>query len=318
MYLHDVAYSHCGRRLATCGSDQRITVWNKCSSSGVAPGSAAAATVAAAAAGGWTRAAAWAAHCGPVWRVAWAPPAFGAILASASADHTVLLWEECVPASASAAAAAAAGGGAAPAPVWQQRAQLNDARGGVRAVCWAPRHLGLRLAAGSADGGVRVYEAVDAAASLAHWSLDAFDAEPEAAGGVAALAWATGPADAPLIAVGGGSGVTKVRRRAPPRAGGGAGRAAERARQSKCFQPRPLLRPRLPSAHADMGLGDRGTSMVADFGAARAYARAGHCVGARCGSRLPPRGDLWRRGCRRRVAVAARGRRRRRRQWRRR
>lgn len=192
-FLHDIAYSHCGRRLATCGSDQRVSVWGRSASTGA-----------------WSRTASWAAHCGPVWRLAWAHPAFGAVLASASADGTVLLWEET-------ASPAAAG------DQWLQRAQLGDARGAVRALGWAPRGGGLRLAAGSADGAVRVYEAADAFASLAHWGVDSFDAEPEAAGGVAALAWSTSPADAALLAVGGGSGAVKVRCGAAARAAGPCG-----------------------------------------------------------------------------------------------
>lgn len=188
MFLHGVAYDFYGRRLATCGTDQSITVWSAGSD------------------GGWSASAAWVAHTAPVYAVAWAHPSFGCVLASASADHTVLIWEEVN-------AATSSGNGSSSGSSWRQRAVLGDARGAVRTVAFAPRHLGLRLAAGSADGSVRVYEAADAAASLAHWSLDSFEAEAAAGGGVAALAWAPGPTDAPLLAVGGGSGAAAVRTR---------------------------------------------------------------------------------------------------------
>lgn len=34
------------------------------------------------------------AHYGPVWKLAWAHPEFGQILASCSFDKTVVIWEE--------------------------------------------------------------------------------------------------------------------------------------------------------------------------------------------------------------------------------
>ena len=33
-------------------------------------------------------------HEGPVWQVSWAHPKFGALLASCSFDHTVMIWKE--------------------------------------------------------------------------------------------------------------------------------------------------------------------------------------------------------------------------------
>jgi nucleoporin SEH1 len=54
---------------------------------------------------------------------------------------------------------------------WVQKATLSDARRAVTTVEFAPRHLGLRLATGSADGVVRIYEALDTM-NLNHWKLD--------------------------------------------------------------------------------------------------------------------------------------------------
>ena len=62
---------------------------------------------------------------------------------------------------------------------WIQKATLSDARRAVTTVEFAPRHLGLRLAAGSADGVVRIYEALDTM-NLNHWKLDGvIEAEAE-------------------------------------------------------------------------------------------------------------------------------------------
>lgn len=55
---------------------------------------------------------------------------------------------------------------------WVNKATLSDARRAVSTVEFAPRHLGLRLASGSADGVVRIYEALDTS-NLNHWKLEA-------------------------------------------------------------------------------------------------------------------------------------------------
>lgn len=51
---------------------------------------------------------------------------------------------------------------------WMRKTQLSDSKGAVHDVKFAPRHLGLKLAAGSADGFVRIYEATDVFA-LNYW-----------------------------------------------------------------------------------------------------------------------------------------------------
>jgi hypothetical protein len=53
---------------------------------------------------------------------------------------------------------------------WICRATLRESPRAVRDVEFAPRHVGLRLAAAGADGVVRVYEAVDVM-NLSHWPL---------------------------------------------------------------------------------------------------------------------------------------------------
>ena len=64
------------------------------------------------------------------------------------------------------------GGTNEPASRWVNKASLSDARRAVTAVEFSPRHLGLRLASGSADGVVRIYEALDTM-NLNHWKLEA-------------------------------------------------------------------------------------------------------------------------------------------------
>ena len=60
--IHDVAYDHYGRRMATCSSDQSIKVWDIAED------------------GTSQQVAHWKAHSGSVWRVTWAHPEFGQVL----------------------------------------------------------------------------------------------------------------------------------------------------------------------------------------------------------------------------------------------
>jgi WD40 repeat protein len=135
-YIHDIAYDYYGTRIATAASDHRIKIWaqtpSQGSSSGGGGGGAASLLSPEAT---WTCQAAWKAHYGPVWRVAWAHPEFGQILASCSFDHTVHIWEE----------QEAVDDAGKVVSRWHQRAQLGDARASVNDVAFAPRHLGLKL-----------------------------------------------------------------------------------------------------------------------------------------------------------------------------
>jgi nucleoporin SEH1 len=85
---------------------------------------------------------------------------------------------------------------------WTIKTQLTEARKAVSCLEFAPRHWGLKLATGSADGCVRIYEAVDIM-NLAQWplaaTLQAFgegssSTQLTASGqlGVLCLSWCTG------------------------------------------------------------------------------------------------------------------------------
>ncbi|KAJ1362009.1 hypothetical protein KIN20_021415 [Parelaphostrongylus tenuis] len=96
-------------------------------------------------------------HGGAVWRVVWAHPEFGQLLATCSYDRSVHIWEEI---------RSATGGGGR----WVRKAYLTDSRANVTDIGFAPRHLGLILATVSAQGIVRIYEAADVM-DLSRWSL---------------------------------------------------------------------------------------------------------------------------------------------------
>lgn len=113
---------------------------------------------------------------------------------------------------------------------WASKATLSDARRAVTCVEFAPRHLGLRLASGSADGIVRIYEALDTM-NLNHWKLEA-EIEPDNDGGgsssnpssdgnssssnenmgVLSLSWCTGRFEPAALVVGLSSGRVAIYR----------------------------------------------------------------------------------------------------------
>ena len=79
--MHDVSFDYYGKRLATCSSDQKIRVWEKKNIDGEEE---------------WKcdELAGTAGHAGAVWKVKWADPEFGQIIASCGYDKQVFIWEE--------------------------------------------------------------------------------------------------------------------------------------------------------------------------------------------------------------------------------
>ncbi|XP_064204763.1 nucleoporin SEH1 isoform X1 [Anguilla rostrata] len=141
--IHDVSYDFHGRRMATCSSDQSVKVWDKSET------------------GEWHCTASWKTHSGSVWRVTWAHPEFGQVLASCSFDRTAAVWEEIVGESNDKQRGQSH---------WIKRTTLVDSRTSVTDVKFAPKHMGLMLTTCSADGVVRIYEAPDVM-NLSQWSL---------------------------------------------------------------------------------------------------------------------------------------------------
>lgn len=141
--IHDVAFDFYGRRMATCSSDHSVQVWDINDK------------------GEWHCTASWKTHSGSVWRVTWAHPEFGQVLASCSYDRMAAIWEEVA-------------GSTTPCQKrqghWTKRATLVDSRTSVTDVKFSPRFLGLKLATCSADGNVRIYEAPDLT-DLTTWEI---------------------------------------------------------------------------------------------------------------------------------------------------
>ncbi|XP_078034855.1 nuclear pore complex protein Nup44A isoform X2 [Augochlora pura] len=112
--------------------------------------------------GNWHLTASWKAHSGSVWKVTWAHPEFGQVLATCSFDRTAAVWEEIV--------GEGSGPGERGMRHWVRRTNLVDSRKSVTDVKFAPKTLGLLLATCSEDGVIRIYEAPDVM-NLSQWTL---------------------------------------------------------------------------------------------------------------------------------------------------
>ncbi|XP_012272026.1 nucleoporin SEH1-A isoform X2 [Orussus abietinus] len=110
----------------------------------------------------WHLTASWKSHSGSVWKVTWAHPEFGQVLATCSFDRTAAVWEEII--------GEGSGPGERGMRHWVRRANLVDSRTSVTDVKFAPKTLGLLLATCSADGVIRIYEAPDVM-NLSQWTL---------------------------------------------------------------------------------------------------------------------------------------------------
>eukprot|EP00986_Skeletonema_menzelii_P010965 scaffold5488_cov157-Skeletonema_menzelii.AAC.2 len=174
-YVHDISFDYYGRRFATASGDRTVRVWDLNSDGMWMSGEL-----------GGGKPNEWVAARGAVRRVCWSHPEFGQLLATAGADHSVVIWEEregnfkslATPDDTLTMLSGSAtnnnnssSSSDTTSSRWVQKATLSDARRAVTTVEFAPRHLGLRLATGSSDGVVRIYEALDTM-NLNHWKLD--------------------------------------------------------------------------------------------------------------------------------------------------
>lgn len=170
-YVLDISFDVYGRRMATCSGDRFVRVWDLTDS------------------GEWTMVAEWQAHRGSVTKLCWGHPEFGSLIATCGSDHEAKIWEERVNSGTAASR-------------WTAKAQLTEARKAVSCIEFAPRYYGLKIATGSADGCVRIYEAVDVM-NLSQWPLAATLQCFGEGLGVTCLSWSTGRFEPPTLVVGG-------------------------------------------------------------------------------------------------------------------
>lgn len=80
-----------------------------------------------------------------MWKLAWAHPEFGQIIASCSFDRTVVIWEETEGKVKDLRVVLTMRVDEKGNKKWSQRATLVDSRDSVSDIKFAPRHVGLKL-----------------------------------------------------------------------------------------------------------------------------------------------------------------------------
>lgn len=193
-FILSTAFDVYGRRLATCSGDRQIKIWE---SNGAI----------------WKLTASWQAHRSAVTSVAWAHPEYGILLASGSSDHSCKVWQEdssTSPVKHHPSSSALAQSSTTMSSPYVSRATLTESPRPVTCVQFAPRHWGLKLATGSADGTLRIYDAVDVC-NVSQWPIAASLETSGTNNGITCLSWCTGRFDPPTIAVGAAAGAVIYR-----------------------------------------------------------------------------------------------------------
>lgn len=172
--ITDISYDFFGHRLALSSTDHTIQIWDLSQD------------------GTYQLTSKFRSHSGSVWKVTWAHPEFGQILATCSLDRTAIIWEEVLDATIDTKRSSNQ------TSHWAKRATLVDSRTSLTDIRFAPKHLGLMLVTCATDGHIRIYEAPDIT-NLSHWSLkDEFNCKMACS----SITWNQSRIHAPMLAVG--------------------------------------------------------------------------------------------------------------------
>ncbi|KAH7731910.1 Phosphoglucomutase/phosphomannomutasealpha/beta/alpha domain I family protein [Aphelenchoides avenae] len=162
--IHHVEFDFHGRRVATASSDKIVCIWDKVPTTVYSGAASDNATGSA-----WVRTAFWKTHGGAVWKVRWAHPEYGQVVATCSFDTTVHIFEEGLMDSSDQSARTGVHAGKDTANKWRRRATLSCSSD-VIDIQFAPHYLGLLLAACTSKGRVIIYEAEDVL-ELESWNV---------------------------------------------------------------------------------------------------------------------------------------------------
>jgi len=180
-FIHDLSFDFFGKRIATCSSDHMVRIYSKDNK------------------GSWVKTASFQAHDGIIWKVKWAHPDFGSIIATCSADKTVMIWEEKKQVPTKPNTPLSFKVVEEEESVWHNRIKLPESKESIEDIKFAPKHIGLVVAAASADGSIRIYEASDLM-RLNSWKAP-YRIEVNSLG-INCISWNKNPFDPPMIVVG--------------------------------------------------------------------------------------------------------------------
>lgn len=161
--LHHVMYDYYGQKVAAASADSMVYIWDMTDGQQKLAGQLKG-------------------HEGPVWKVSWAHPKFGQVVASCGFDMKIIVWKE------------------VNAGNWQIAHIDSSHTASVNDVEFGPAEYGLRLACASSDGTVSVLTYDNG-----QWLRQAFQANT---GGSHALSWA--PAETMRLVTGGCDNATCV------------------------------------------------------------------------------------------------------------
>jgi nucleoporin SEH1 len=189
--VHDIAFDYYGERFATCSSDKHIKIWTLDETKS---------------GNNWSHVDISRAHRDSIWRLSWANPEFGQVLASCSEDGVICVWEEQEASSTQSLDNGTSG-------KWVRKVRLSNSKKSVNDVKFSNRSLGIKLATASADGYIRIYEAPDVF-NLNKWDVlleyQVEDTQSSSSAssstsehGLTCLAWCDCPFEPAKIAVGG-------------------------------------------------------------------------------------------------------------------
>lgn len=179
--VHDISFDWYGRRLATCSSDQKVKIWTKSQDNK------------------WIKTYDFTAHDAEIFKVKWAHPDFGSILATCSYDKSFTIWEEPKVNSINLDQENMQESSISTSKAWTLKARLLESKEAVLDIEFAPKHQGLVLAAATAEGIVRIYEAPEIM-NLQSWRIiGEIMASPF---GVNSISWNKNPYDPAMLAIG--------------------------------------------------------------------------------------------------------------------
>jgi len=124
--------------------------------------------------GKWISSYEWKAHNGSIWKIEWANPEFGQIIASCSFDRQVAIWEEPTKLSKEKKELK-----------WTLKTTLVDFLKSVVDIKFSPKQFGLQIATACLDGHIRIYEASDIM-NLSYWQIIA---DIESNIGITSISW---------------------------------------------------------------------------------------------------------------------------------